>query len=289
MNASYLSPLHRPGHGFRQGWRWLRILLVASILAMGCFFVSAPHEQLYPRPDESLAAAQAAAKAEDLLVFELQPDSTIELHGAASIGGWTSRSTDISSALALHAKGAAVTALFDSVQGGGGFDLDSLSGPVSSPSIVALSVPVMSLRGGSAGMDRDMQAALKAKDNPDIRYRLRRVVALRTASNTDRPSLRLAAIGELSVAGVSREITTEITLNRTADGYFVLHGESDLLMSDFGVNPPTALFGLIRADNHMSVAFDLKAMLVWASSLTTQPNPTSNPRADQADPPTRNR
>ena len=62
-----------------------------------------------------------------------------------------------------------VRTIFDRLETGK-FAKDPLRLPLEHPAIAELSVPVMSLRGNSQGMDRDMHSALKAGQYPFIQY-----------------------------------------------------------------------------------------------------------------------
>jgi hypothetical protein len=53
------------------------------------------------------------------------------------------------------------------------------------------------------------------------------------------------------------------------DAQTQLTGKQRLLMSDFGIDPPTALLGLIRARDRILVRFDLVAVSVTTPTTTT--------------------
>ena len=118
---------------------------------------------------------------------------------------------------------------------------------------------IKSFRGGNRGMDRDMQNALHAEQHPDIVYVLKGLQSAEVCSDpsSHQPAVRLEVLGELSVAGVQRDTVTVAIIHRDARGHYIVHAEQPMLMSDFEVKPPSALFGLIEAHNEMTVAFDL--------------------------------
>jgi hypothetical protein len=49
----------------------------------------------------------------------------------------------------------------------------------------------------------------------------------------------------------------DVTAARLPDGSVKAEGEVPLLMTDFGVTPPTALLGTLRTDNKITVKFSL--------------------------------
>ena len=63
--------------------------------------------------------------------------------------------------------------------------------------------------------------------------------------------------GTIAVAGVEKCVQLRIATERLADGSVIARGTVPLLMTDFGVTPPTGLFGLIRSHNEIVVKFEV--------------------------------
>jgi len=59
------------------------------------------------------------------------------------------------------------------------------------------------------------------------------------------------------VAGVEKGVRLRVTRERLDDGTVVARGSVPLMMTDFGVTPPTGLFGLIRSHNEIVVKFEV--------------------------------
>jgi polyisoprenoid-binding protein YceI len=104
-------------------------------------------------------------------------------------------------------------------------------------------------------MNRDMYEALKASSHPEIGFLLDGVEVV--DSNPDGDEYNLRATGRLSLAGEERQVTLSVRGTNLPDGRLRATGAVDLLMSDFGITPPTALLGLVRARDQITVAFDL--------------------------------
>jgi len=121
-----------------------------------------------------------------------------------------------------------------------------------------LLVPVRGFDCGKARMNKDFVAALKVEAHPQIRFRLNE--AELTASANDAGWGHLRVTGRLTIAGTERTVTMHVKGQRSADGTYRATGELPLLMSDFGIDPPTALFGLIKAHDPITVRFDLVAI-----------------------------
>ena len=117
-----------------------------------------------------------------------------------------------------------------------------------------VAIPVASLSSPKDGIDKNMHKALKAQEHPEIIFRLRR---LEPASGAYR------ATGGLVIAGVEKEITLELQVERTGTGLAVT-GATDLLMTDFGVTPPKAMLGMLKTNPKVRIHLEL----LIAPSLT---------------------
>jgi len=210
----------------------------------------------------ALADPPAAAP----LQFTPGAGSQVALKGTATIGAWNSQSSEIHGQVTLDLDAAALNALFDRVEAAGADDdlrstLAALT--VRNPTVAQISLPVASLHGGNSGMDRDMRNALNAAQHPDITYvfeTVQQAAVLRDGGG--RPTaLKLCIVGKMNMAGVARPITMDMTVRRDARGHFTVHAQTSLLMTDFGVTPPSALLGLIKADDRVTVTFDLDLVL----------------------------
>jgi len=100
------------------------------------------------------------------------------------------------------------------------------------------------------GLDKNMHKALDVKAHPNITFRLLRLEP-RSATS---PALR--AVGVLQIAGVEREVGIDITAETKASG-LVVQGQVGLLMTDFGIKPPTAMLGMLKTDPKVTVAFEV--------------------------------
>jgi YceI-like domain len=99
------------------------------------------------------------------------------------------------------------------------------------------------------GLDKNMYKALKVQEFPDITFRLVRF------DLTDKPAGAAKAIGMLKIAGVEREVAMDITTKRTGTTLTVL-GRFNLLMTDYGIKPPTAMMGMLKTDPKVTITFE---------------------------------
>ena len=107
-------------------------------------------------------------------------------------------------------------------------------------------VPVADLKSDRDNFSADMHAALKANTHPNIVFTLTRM---------EKKPGGAKAIGTLDVAGVQREITLDLVTS-LRDGKLLVKGTLDLLMTDFGIAPPTALMGSLKTDPKVTIRFE---------------------------------
>ena len=96
------------------------------------------------------------------------------------------------------------------------------------------------------GLDKNMWKALKVEQFPEIAFRLTRLEP--SASG-------LTAVGKLRIAGVERDVALLLTTERR-DTTLVVKGKLPLLMTDYGIKPPTALLGMLKTDPKVTVTFE---------------------------------
>jgi len=113
-----------------------------------------------------------------------------------------------------------------------------------------VAIPAATLKSTKDGLDKNMHAALKASEHPDIAFRLIRFEA------SPAPAGGMRAVGVLRIAGVERQVTIAITTERK-DAALVVKGSLALLMTDFGITPPKALMGTIKTDPKVTITLEL--------------------------------
>ena len=113
-------------------------------------------------------------------------------------------------------------------------------------------IPVKSMKSEHSGLDDNLCDHLKADKYPYIIFQL----SSASSAKYNNGSFTAKANGNLTVAGVTKPVTMDITFSRNSDGSVHLTGKTDLLMSDFGVDPPTFMF-VMHTDNKVTINFDL--------------------------------
>jgi hypothetical protein len=127
-----------------------------------------------------------------------------------------------------------------------------------------LKVPVTSLHSGKSGLDKNLYKALHADDYPQIKFHLAHYTVTPRAAGND--TLNIHAEGVLTVAGKEQPSTLEARVYRGEHGVW-LEGSELLLMSTFGIKPPTMMLGTLRVNDKIMIRYRL--LLAPASMATT--------------------
>jgi polyisoprenoid-binding protein YceI len=117
-------------------------------------------------------------------------------------------------------------------------------------------VPVKDMKSGKNQLDKNMQKALKAENNPAIVFHLKKYDI--AASTTAAQTFHIKADGSLEIAGVKKDIQLEARITKSGDDMRI-EGEKLILMTDYGIKPPKIL--LIKTANEVIVHFDLYVAL----------------------------
>jgi polyisoprenoid-binding protein YceI len=103
-----------------------------------------------------------------------------------------------------------------------------------------------------SGMDKKTYTALRADANPEIIFLLDAPVKL-TQVNPGGQGILLK--GELTLAGVCRPVIMKVSLFTLGQGKLQFAGSQAINMADYGVKPPTILFGTIKARPEITIQF----------------------------------
>ena len=111
-----------------------------------------------------------------------------------------------------------------------------------------IAIPAASLTSTTEGLDKNMHKALKSAEHPDITFKLIRLEA--GAAPTT-----LQAVGLLKIAGVEKEVALNLRVAVNASTITVF-GDVALVMTDYGITPPTAVLGMLKTDPKITVTFE---------------------------------
>lgn len=107
---------------------------------------------------------------------------------------------------------------------------------------------VSSIKSGKRIMDRKTRGALNAGDFPSIQFTFSEIQSVTADSIT--------IAGNLSMAGETKKIVITGLLEMIENGINI-SGSKDLLMSDYGVKPPTAMAGALKTGDEVTIYFNI--------------------------------
>lgn len=132
----------------------------------------------------------------------------------------------------------------------GSASIEIEEGSLVSISDLDFNVVVDGIKSGKGGMDSKTYDALNKKKHPNIVFVLNEITEINEDS--------LIANGELTISGVTKTISMNVQYEVLADGSVSFKGSKPLKMTDFKVDPPTAMFGAVKAYDDVEVTFDAK-------------------------------
>jgi polyisoprenoid-binding protein YceI len=101
-------------------------------------------------------------------------------------------------------------------------------------------------------MNNKTYKALKSDQFPTITFLLTQPVAVSSGSTP----LSVVAKGNLTIAGVTRSITIPIKISADGNKKITIAGAQQVKMTDYGVDPPTALFGMLKTGDAITISFN---------------------------------
>jgi len=163
-------------------------------------------------------------------ILALAPDSKVWIEGDSNLHPWSCAATRPESKMEIDA---------------------------GSPEIARslnLLIEVSGLECGSGKMNEKLREALRSEKHPYIEY------SLIKAQRVPGEKLELDVKGELTIAGRTQPVRFTVGVEMAPDGTARARGKVDVLMSSFGVEPPTALLGVLKTYDKVTVQFEIRAV-----------------------------
>lgn len=155
-------------------------------------------------------------------------DAKLDVAGTSNIHDW------VSSAEKVKVEGSYVL-------GADAFDIPTMR----------VKIPVESIKSSKGRiMDGKTYDALQSEKHPEITFVLKDV--------TDVKATSLKAVGTLTIAGKARTITLPVDRRLDDKGVLTFTGKKALKMTDFGIDPPTALLGTLKTGDDVTITFKLR-------------------------------
>jgi len=185
-----------------------------------------------------IAFTATAAAAQETARVAVAPDSKLWIDGTSNLHGWSCKADKIEASVDLDKVAAA--------------QLDAA--PPKALKRVEVKVPVKALKCGHGAMDNNLYKALNADATPDVTYIL---ATFEAAPGATSDTFTLKTVGSLNIAGKENQLAMDVVATRMPDGTVLAKGTVPIKMTDYGIKPPTALFGRLKTGDEVKVNFEL--------------------------------
>lgn len=170
-------------------------------------------------------------------------DADIKVSGTSNLHDWT-----------MEAKNISFSAAFV-------FSPDNGNEP-KSLTVLKLSVPVRQLKSGKSSMDSRAYTALNEKKYSSIVFEMTAASIIPAQKN----QFQVKTTGNLSIAGVTKLVTMDVTGLVNADGTITCKGSEKLKMTDFQIKPPSFMLGTLKTGNELTIDFTVTVKKAEKSS-----------------------
>lgn len=151
----------------------------------------------------------------------------MSVSGTSSLHDWESEATKVSADASLDLSGAQLEGI------------NSLKVTVAAKGIVSPKGKIM---------DNKTYDALKADKYPNITFRLDKATVNGSA---------VQATGKLTIAGKTQTVSLNATSRMDSAGNITFSGSKAIKMTDYGMDPPTALMGTIKTGDEVTIKYEL--------------------------------
>ncbi len=173
--------------------------------------------------------------------FEVSEESTMTISGTSTIHDWTSTVNEIKGEYVLKEN------ILNSEIPRSGSIVEN----------VKIVVPVKSIESPrGTTMDNKTYDALKSEEHPNIIFEITGNKITSTGQEGIN-SFDLAVTGDLTVAGHTESVSFEVNGQRLNRNKFWFKGSYALDMTNYEVEPPTAMFGQIKTGKEVTINFEL--------------------------------
>ena len=178
----------------------------------------------------TVSAGSLDTRAADVLTLA---NAKVTVEGTSNVHDWTASTTAVV-LTAAQVAGANGDALKEALQPG-------------ALTAFEVRIPARGLTSPKEGIDKNMHKALKVEEHPHVTFRLSALEPVAGAYK---------ATGMLTIAGVEKEVVLTVNVQPNG-GALNVTGTTDLVMTDFGVKPPSAMLGMIKTNPKVTIRLEL--------------------------------
>lgn len=172
--------------------------------------------------------------------YKFSPKSTFTVAGTSTMHDWSMLSSSIT----------------------GDAQLEVAAGKLNDIKKLQLSLAAETLKSGKNAMDKNAYEALQTKKNPNIQFKLGSINQIDQKGNEG----TMIVSGMLTIAGVSKQEKIEVRYTIDKEGNLQCQGKKEIKMSQYGVTPPSFMFGSVTTGDAITISFDIQ--LIPAQQIT---------------------
>jgi len=164
--------------------------------------------------------------------FRPGPGSYVTVTGTSTLHDWEMKSESVNSEVV--------------------FNINDSGGPESLESVM-FRLSKKTLRSDKSGLERRAYDAMNANRHPEIVFRTNGSGSLQKRGDRYQVNSR----GELTVAGVTRQVSVDAICINGDDERLVCSGSTRLKMSDFNIDPPVMMLGALRTGDEITISYNI--------------------------------
>jgi len=127
------------------------------------------------------------------------------------------------------------------------FELNADGTPAKLNSLT-VSVRSESLKSGHPAMDKNTYSSLNTDDFKTIKFELASATIV---------GAKIQCVGNLNVAGVTKPISFDAMIKVMPNRTLLCSGTKKLKMSDYGIEPPSFMFGTVTTGDEITISFNI--------------------------------
>ncbi|WP_027136998.1 YceI family protein [Gaetbulibacter saemankumensis] len=116
---------------------------------------------------------------------------------------------------------------------------------------LTIEIQAEGLKSGKSGMDKNAYKAINTKKYKTINFKLNKVVNVKDLGAN---KFQIKSLGDLTIAGVTKQINLDFT-TQISGSKVIVEGEYQFKMTQFKVDPPTAMMGAIKTGDDLTIKF----------------------------------
>lgn len=169
--------------------------------------------------------------------LSLSPDYSMGIEGTSNVRDWSAEITSMDGTLTLREGVTDLSTLTPE-------DLISLE----------LQIPVEDIDTDTRRLTSNIHKYLKEDDQPIITFELQRILSVESTEN----GTNIQAEGVITAAGKTHTTVMNVTAKQADNSGMQFSGSQQLKMTDFDIDPPTAMLGAIRAVDEITVNYTVQ-------------------------------